>query len=1456
MKRKIKSSLSLLLGIVMVFTMLAGTLLAVPAAAADTADPKKIDKVIVNMRSQDAMNEKIMLWEKAPTASEPDPYTTGRIDFPAGKSAMQLVYSANDRQPDYRAMLHFTKKGIVTEEHKYLVIVYDVKVSKPYRFTIWNSPAAGPEVVISEGNSIDTDGFVISKPIDISTTNEKGSILQRWTGTNVNTLGLETEDTTAEVYIKEFGFFKSAEDAAAYYSAVDLNKDPSIYDANSEYVDPATLPDPVFMRFHKTIIETIQNGVGFFTNSAGEQGKYETVQMDGQYVLKLNYAPSDKWEDYRVMPKFTIAGSITEHHKYMRIVYKTNDTSANKITLYNNSGTGYYTLVDNTAESGGEWVASKLIDISTSQIIERFMGARHCTLEYTSTDPNSEIYIKEIGFFTSLEQASEYYGDEVSVYNSLTFGIDGNAGFFSGDNYGIYTVNENDSTLDITYAESTNIKPYHYMAKVKFNNASDISASYKYARIYYSADVPEGDTNVALYLSNDAGGSNVAMEKNVTDTDGFVLTKTVVLPTDVMERLSGTGSYTKPMHCSITIGGEGTDGLYRIKSIYFFPTREAADSFSIEKKISTVTVNGVDISNYRIVIAEDPATPVLNAASTFSGYVKELTGVELPVVTDDTAETAYEILIGKSRRAKSTERIDALMANGYDVTKYIGCVDGNTVVITAELAANSVDAANSFARNFLYMGIKNPEIIALKDGIYCENSSNNMKPFTEWRPVTNVSDPDVITDDFSNDDGTWTEESGASDWTIAGGVMSTTTDDLALTYIHVYEQNAEISSKLSYTNAGDDADFGLMLRYTADDAWIKAGYDAANSEWYISERQGIDFYTEHLASAKASLTAGKQYNVTFKVDGDTAILTVDGTVVLTAAVAHITPGRVGVYAEDTALTVDDVSLTLLSGQGTVIKNIVHTKLPNDVYFEGGTVHKMNDGSLMYQHDKSIAYKSLDDGRTWEKSDAWFDSENSYINVIRLLNGDFLMISAKTENGVKYVYSKTSSDEGKTWVEGGKICVTPYPGSTASAGNMNDKLMQTAGGRIFYGQNYQVQGNSFFNGRYVFGEVYYSDDNGATWTKSETDSWEIPGNESAAYFGESKLLECADGTIRLYNSWNDYGCIVYSESTDGGKTFGPLVLMPEFECARSSMQFVRDPYAENDTTYYMVWVNSQTHSTNSGMTRGGLSLAKTTDGKNWVYLGDIWRWHSAYYAPNTLAMINQVVDPFVQVTETTVIVGSGISEQLAKSGDHSYHQAQRQHIWTIDKASLEGSSVNRFTDISLGAPYYDAITFVSNEKLFQGTSETTFAPDTVMDRKMFVTVLGRLEGIDSNAYTGVSFTDVKAGSWYAPYVEWAAKNDVVQGVGNGLYGIDGPITVEAACLILMRYADKSADVQTGVVTSNFPDASSISSWALEAVEWALSSGIYDGQNGSLNPTAAASRATVAEMFYNYVNVFGK
>lgn len=212
------------------------------------------------------------------------------------------------------------------------------------------------------------------------------------------------------------------------------------------------------------------------------------------------------------------------------------------------------------------------------------------------------------------------------------------------------------------------------------------------------------------------------------------------------------------------------------------------------------------------------------------------------------------------------------------------------------------------------------------------------------------------------------------------------------------------------------------------------------------------------------------------------------------------------------------------------------------------------------------------------------------------------------------------------------------------------------------------------------------------------------------------------------------------------------------------------------------------------------------------------------------------------------------DTMVESGKIIYAEVKKTDISAEQKqetVSADAEWINPFKDISASDTYYKAIQYVYENGLFKGVSATEFAPDVTMTRAMFVTVLGRMAGVDETEFHGVSFLDVTAGEWYAAYVEWAAYCGIVQGYGNGIFGINDKITVEQAAVILARYAGYTGStVQSDASLAAFADAGSVAGWAENDMKWIVSEEIYTGVNGRLNPQAPASRAQIAEMLYNF------
>ena len=186
---------------------------------------------------------------------------------------------------------------------------------------------------------------------------------------------------------------------------------------------------------------------------------------------------------------------------------------------------------------------------------------------------------------------------------------------------------------------------------------------------------------------------------------------------------------------------------------------------------------------------------------------------------------------------------------------------------------------------------------------------------------------------------------------------------------------------------------------------------------------------------------------------------------------------------------------------------------------------------------------------------------------------------------------------------------------------------------------------------------------------------------------------------------------------------------------------------------------------------------------------------------------------------------------------------------LPTALAAGSSP--FTDVPGGAWYEDGVAYVYDNGLMNGTSGTTFSPESTTTRGMLVTILYRMAG--SPSAEGGTFTDVAVDAWYADGVAWAAANGIVGGYGNGRFGPDDPITREQMAAILYRYAQyKGYRTTAGADLSGYVDADSVSSYALASLQWANAAGLVTGtSSNTLTPDGSATRAQVATIFMRFM-----
>lgn len=201
------------------------------------------------------------------------------------------------------------------------------------------------------------------------------------------------------------------------------------------------------------------------------------------------------------------------------------------------------------------------------------------------------------------------------------------------------------------------------------------------------------------------------------------------------------------------------------------------------------------------------------------------------------------------------------------------------------------------------------------------------------------------------------------------------------------------------------------------------------------------------------------------------------------------------------------------------------------------------------------------------------------------------------------------------------------------------------------------------------------------------------------------------------------------------------------------------------------------------------------------------------------------------------------------GENTYYFYMPDQYVTVSGIFSVISSGLPFVDVNSGAWYYDAVSFVYNKGIMNGVTSTTFEPNSTITRGMVVTMLWRMAG--EPYVSGGSFSDVASGRYYSTAVAWAAKNGIVDGYSSTVFGVNDPVTREQFATILYRYAKYMGYSTTGSSLTGYYDANSVSSWARDAMGWAVRNGIITGSgNSRLNPTGTASRAEVAQMFMSF------
>ena len=276
----------------------------------------------------------------------------------------------------------------------------------------------------------------------------------------------------------------------------------------------------------------------------------------------------------------------------------------------------------------------------------------------------------------------------------------------------------------------------------------------------------------------------------------------------------------------------------------------------------------------------------------------------------------------------------------------------------------------------------------------------------------------------------------------------------------------------------------------------------------------------------------------------------------------------------------------------------------------------------------------------------------------------------------------------------------------------------------------------------------------------------------------------------------------------------------------------------------------THSSSSGTTRYSVEVRGTTGGTVTA--------SPTRAAKGATVTLTVRADEGYQLDGLTVTDSKGGTVKLTDKGSGTYTFTMPASKVTVQATFTQNQSGTLpFTDVKTGDWFYEAVQYVYDKGMMTGVSADRFAPASTTTRGMIVTILYRLEN-EPAVSGGSAFTDVESGAWYADAVAWAAANDIVNGTSATTFAPNSPITREQMATMLYRFAQyKGMDVVTlQEHLTGYPDGDQVSDYAIPAMNWAVGQGLIAGmENGTLVPQGSATRAQVATILMRFCESIG-
>ena len=178
----------------------------------------------------------------------------------------------------------------------------------------------------------------------------------------------------------------------------------------------------------------------------------------------------------------------------------------------------------------------------------------------------------------------------------------------------------------------------------------------------------------------------------------------------------------------------------------------------------------------------------------------------------------------------------------------------------------------------------------------------------------------------------------------------------------------------------------------------------------------------------------------------------------------------------------------------------------------------------------------------------------------------------------------------------------------------------------------------------------------------------------------------------------------------------------------------------------------------------------------------------------------------------------------------------------------------FKDVAKNSWYAKAVSFIAARDITQGTGGGSFSPEAKLTRAQVIVMMMRAYGIAPDVNPADNFADA-GDTWYTGYLAAAKRLGISAGVGNNMFGPDRDITRQEMFTLLynsLKVIGQLPEGDSGKTLSDYIDASDIASWAKDAIQMLVETGIVNGSEHRLLPKDTTTRAEIAQVLYNLLS----